>query len=102
MPQQPIAKITLGTLTRGDVERYLRRSHQVVFDSPVQVAERRQRRGPHPHDEVLILHAIDGADHLTQHQSMRGIKVRPVTPPVHRESEMLDAGLARRRFAFRV
>ena len=62
-------------LTRGKVERYLRRGHQVVLDPPVQVAQRRQSRGPHPHDEVLIRHTVDGADHLRARRG--GGRTRP-------------------------
>lgn len=51
-------------LTRGHVERYLRRRYQIVFDSPIQVAKRRHGGGPHPHDEVLIRHTVDGTYHL--------------------------------------
>jgi hypothetical protein len=43
---------------RVDGKRDLRSLRDVLVDPPVQLAEGGQPRGAHPHDEVLVRHAL--------------------------------------------
>mmetsp|Transcript_28289 Transcript_28289/g.90473 ORF Transcript_28289/g.90473 Transcript_28289/m.90473 type:complete len:250 (-) Transcript_28289:832-1581(-) len=52
---------------RRDLERQLRALRDVLLDAAVELAELRQAGRAHPHDEVLVVHALHRVDHLREH-----------------------------------